>query len=127
MAEEQREGVPMRRGSAKPDAGSNADERHEGNMYIEDRIRHLEERVRALEGRMEDARETIRESVLVKLYGECVSKTDAADIMGVTRATVYTLLRNGRIKGAMGGRKVDVRSIARYIERTGGTKGGTGA
>lgn len=85
-------------GQSKPDAGSNADVRHDGNMYIEDRILHLEERVRALEVRMEDARKTSRENALVAQYGECVSKTDAAKIMGVTRATVYVMIRDGRIR-----------------------------
>ncbi|MGN0996532.1 MAG: helix-turn-helix domain-containing protein [Candidatus Ventricola sp.] len=89
-------------------------------------MRQLEKRVRALEGQMEDARKTNLESALVKEYGECVSKTDAAAIMGVTRVTVYAMIRDGRIRSAMGGRKVDVRSIARYIDQTGGKKDGTG-
>lgn len=128
MVEEQWECVPMRRGSAKHDAGSNADERRDGNMNIEDRVLRLEERVRAMEGLMEYARiETNRENEMVKRYGECVNKTYAARIMGVTRVTVYAMIRDGRIRSAMGGRSVDVRSIARHIERTGGTKDGTGA
>lgn len=116
----------MRRKSAKPAACSDADERHDGNMYIEDRVLRLEKRVQALEGMMEDARiETNREKTLVRQYGECVDKTKAAAIMGVTRVTVYAMIRDGRIRSAMGGRSVDVRSIARYIERQGGMKDGT--
>ncbi len=83
----------------------------------------LERRVRALE---EQLRRTIwneppqqeRERVLVAQYGECVDKTRAASILGVTRVTVYAMLADGRIRGACAGRKVDVRSIAQYLNRT---------
>ena len=49
--------------------------------------------------------------------GEYVDKTVAARILGVTRATVYAMLADGRIDGACAGRRVDVRSIARYMIR----------
>ena len=52
---------------------------------------------------------------LVSRYGEVVDKTVAAKIRGVTRATVYAMLADGRITGACEGRRVDVHSIARYL------------
>ena len=51
----------------------------------------------------------------VAQYGEYVDKTATARILGVTRATVYAMLADGRIEGACSGRRVAVRSIARYM------------
>ena len=53
---------------------------------------------------------------LVSVYGERVNKKTASEILGVTRATVYAMLTNGRIAGACGGKMVSVRSLARYME-----------
>lgn len=88
-----------------------------------ERMADLERRVRALE---EQLRRTIfnappkedKEEALVAKYGECVDKTRAAGILGVTRVTVYAMLADGRIRGACAGRKVDVRSIAQYLSKT---------
>ena len=52
---------------------------------------------------------------LVALYGSNVDKSTAAKILGVTRATVYAMLADGRIEGACSGRRVSVRSIAHYM------------
>lgn len=60
-----------------------------------------------------------REHDLLEKYGECVDKTVAAKILGVTRCTVYAMLADGRIRAAMGGRRVDVRSIARFMDDEG--------
>jgi len=88
-----------------------------------DRIAELERRVRVLEAR---TRNTIRgseaiaanrEAVLVERYGESVDKTVASRMLGVTRATVYAMIADGRILAACEGRRVDVRSIARYLSR----------
>lgn len=80
---------------------------------FERRLSQLEERVDSiLEG-------AIREKALVKQYGECVDKTKAAQILGVTRVTVYAMLGDGRLKGSMNGKKVDVRSICRLLESGG--------
>lgn len=86
-----------------------------------ERLADLERRVLALEERArralwsEDEACTDREAALVAQYGEAVDKTVAARVLGVTRATVYAMLEDGRIRGACGGRKVDVRSVARYL------------
>ena len=81
---------------------------------LERRISALEERTRRAlwNGESELAGKEAERSAH---YGEYVDKTVAAKILGVTRATVYAMLDDGRIGGACGGRRVDVRSIARYM------------
>lgn len=88
-----------------------------------DRMADLERRVQLLEAHARSAAwgaEGItlrREEALVERYGESVDKTVASRMLGVTRATVYAMLADGRIAGACEGRRVDVRSIARYLSR----------
>ena len=81
---------------------------------LERRISALEERTRRALWNGESA-QAGKEAELTARYGEYVDKTVAAKILGVTRATVYAMLADGRIGGACGGRRVDVRSIARYM------------
>ena len=81
---------------------------------LERRICALEERTREALWR-EGKQRSAREDQLVDRHGECVGKSAAARILGVTRATVYAMLEDGRIAPACAGRKVDVRSIARYL------------
>jgi len=92
------------------------------------RMADLEQRISALENR---ARRVLwsgpasggsREDDLVLQFGEYVDKTAAAQILGVTRATIYAMLADGRIDSACAGRRVDVRSMARYMN-TGGRMG----
>ncbi len=91
-------------------------------MSVE-RMADLERRVRALEERArkalwsEERQRGGKEEELVSRYGEYVDKTVAARILGVTRATVYAMLADGRIIGACAGKRVDVRSIAHYLTR----------
>ena len=81
---------------------------------LERRVLALEERTRrSLWTREEELAR--KEEALVAQYGEYVDKTATAKILGVTRATVYAMLKDGRIKGACSGKRVDVRSIARYL------------
>ena len=73
------------------------------------RIRQLEQRVFALEEMLLKADELqykTAEEALVAQYGESV---------GVTRSTVYAMLADGRVEAAGGGKRVNVRSIARYL------------
>ena len=93
------------------------------------RMADLERRVLALEERTREAlwntsmQEKERSEALTARYGEAVDKTVAAKILGVTRATVYTMLSDGRIESACAGRRVSVRSIASYLSRrTGGER-----
>ena len=91
------------------------------SMTVEDRIAELEQRVMALEknaqiGELFRDESLMRtEKELVDMHGKYVDKSTAARIIGVTRATVYAMLADGRIEGACSGRRVDVRSIARYL------------
>ena len=85
------------------------------------RMADLEQRIAALENRTRrvlwsgmDSLSS-REDDLVLRFGEYVDKTLAAKILGVTRATVYAMLADGRIAPACEGRRVDVRSIGRYM------------
>lgn len=91
------------------------------SMTVEDRIAELEQRVLALEKLAQIGELFMDDSLmrtekeLVDMYGKYVDKSTAARILGVTRATVYAMLKDGRIKGACEGKRVDVRSIARYM------------
>ena len=91
------------------------------SMTIEEKMDDLERRVLALEERTRSSiwskeGELIRmQEELVAQYGKHVDKTATAKILGVTRATVYAMLADGRIEGACSGRRVAVRSIARYM------------
>lgn len=82
--------------------------------YLEKRMLALEDRTRRFVWSREEER-TRREKELVDSYGEHVDKTTAAQILGVTRATVYKMIEDGRINAVYGGKRVDVRSIARYM------------
>lgn len=82
------------------------------------RIRQLEQRVFALEETLHQAdqlRKKTAEEALVAKYGESVDKSLAARIMGVTRSTVYAMISDGRVESAGAGKRVSVRSIARYL------------
>ena len=81
---------------------------------LERRVLALEERTRRSLWTQEEARAS-KEEELMGRYGEYVDKTLTAKILGVTRATVYAMLADGRIEGACSGRRVSVRSIARYM------------
>lgn len=91
------------------------------SMTVEDRIAELEQRVMKMEKIAQSIGLFIvdplarTENELINMYGEYVDKTTASRILGVSRATVYTMLADGRIEGACGGRRVDVRSIARHL------------
>lgn len=89
------------------------------------RMADLEQRIAALENRTRrvlwsgPASGGSREDDLVLQFGEYVDKTAAAQILGVTRATIYAMLADGRIESACAGRRVDVRSMARYMNAGG--------
>lgn len=101
--------------------------RERSRMHVETkadnrRMADLERRVLALEERTRkvlwnDEHPRCRAEDLAEKYGEYVDKTVAARILGVTRATVYTMLADGRIKGACEGRRVSVSSIAQYMQK----------
>ena len=91
------------------------------SMTIEEKMDDLERRVLTLE-KLAQIGELLRddslmrtEKEIVDMHGKYVDKSTAARILGVTRATVYAMLADGRIEGACSGRRVAVRSIARYM------------
>ena len=57
-----------------------------------------------------------RHAAMVDKYGEACSKTTAAKIISCSTSTLSAMLEDGRIKYACAGERVDVRSIADYIE-----------
>ena len=58
----------------------------------------------------------LREDSMVRLYGEVCTKAQAGRILNCTSQTVSNMLKDGRLSYACRGQRVDVRSIARYIE-----------
>lgn len=93
------------------------------------RMADLERRVLALEERArrslwQEEHSACRADELAAQYGEYVDKTVAAKILGVTRATVYAMLADGRIAGACEGRRVSVSSIAQYMLKPKSGEGG---
>ena len=90
---------------------------------LEKRQLDLEKRVDAIEKRLRSAmfeeNTDTGEADLLMRHGEYVDKATAAKILGVTRATVYAMLKDGRIEGAWSGSRVTVRSIAAYMRATG--------
>lgn len=79
----------------------------------------IEARVSELERKMALPDLDDTELTLTRQYGLYVDKTVAAQILGVTRATVYAMLSDGRIDSGCGGKKVSVASIARYLHSSG--------
>ena len=59
---------------------------------------------------------------LVKQYGNFVSKSEAANILQVNRATVYNMVADGRLQTGYGGKQVVTRSIVDYVRSRGGKK-----
>lgn len=84
----------------------------------EERIEALERRIKRLETYLKlepmPLEESRGEELLVAKYGEIVSKIKAAQICGVSRATIYAMIQDGRLSSA-GGNRISVRSIAHYI------------
>ena len=85
---------------------------------LKQKIADLDRRLSALENTQHNQlwgkAASLKENLACR-YGERVDKTTAAEILGVTRATVYAMLSDGRIQGACNGKKVSVESIAQYL------------
>lgn len=56
-----------------------------------------------------------RATVMVLLHGEVCGKKEAGRILGCGTAHINSMLKDGRLDYACEGKKVCVRSIARYI------------
>ena len=59
---------------------------------------------------------TSRADIMTTKYGEACNQTRAAKILGCAARTIFDMLADGRLRRACDGKKVDVRSIAEYIE-----------
>ena len=57
-----------------------------------------------------------RATIMVALYGEVCTMAQAGQILGRSAGTVRNMVEDGRLEAACAGTRVDVRSIARYIE-----------
>lgn len=62
------------------------------------------------------ARVVDRHAAMVDKYGEACTKAQAARIISCSDNTINAMLKDGRIKTACEGMRVDVRSLADYIE-----------
>lgn len=60
-----------------------------------------------------------RGTAMTLLYGEACTKATAAKLINVTGRTICQMVHDGRIQAACGGERVDVRSLADYIEHRG--------
>lgn len=96
-------------------------------MTDSERIAALEERVAVLE-RIAHTIEicNTNDPSLCDKYGKYVKKSDAAIILGVTRATVYAMLADGRLRATHGGSRVATKSIEEYIQTPHGKSGRIG-
>lgn len=56
-----------------------------------------------------------RYAAMVDRYGEACRIEQACEALNVSRTTVYRMVVDGKIKTACDGKRIDVRSIARYI------------
>lgn len=80
------------------------------------RVEALEARVRALEG------ERLCDKTFAGLLEEnalVVDKKRAAALLGVTRPTIYTMVKDGRLRECAGS-GIETRSIAEFITRQNG-------
>lgn len=57
-----------------------------------------------------------RDELMVELYGEACTFTRAARMLQSSPYMIKRMIEDGRLKSACRGSRVDVRSIAHYIE-----------
>lgn len=90
-------------------------------IQTERKLEDLERRVAALEREKHNviwgAGNSLRDrhEEMIRNHGEFVDKTTAARILGVTRATIYTMIADGRLRAGCAGKRVMVASIAAYL------------
>lgn len=80
-----------------------------------ERLSSLEKRVALLESGVDINGPDALYTELSAKYGQHVNKSCAAEIIGVTRATVYAMLADGRLESVCYGKRVSVQSIALYL------------
>ena len=56
-----------------------------------------------------------RQDEMILRYGECVTRAQAARIIGKSLTTVYRMVQDGRLRTACCGTMIDMYSVAEYI------------
>ena len=56
-----------------------------------------------------------RYAAMVERYGECCKIEQACEALNVSRTTLYRMVVDKKIRTACDGKRIDVRSMARYI------------
>ena len=57
-----------------------------------------------------------RQTAMVERWGEACTKKQAMDALNVSAPTLWRMLEDGRIRATADGLRVDVRSVADYID-----------
>lgn len=87
------------------------------------RMRAMEKRTEAMEARIAALEELlgtpggVRAQELLKRYPKGLTKTEAAEEIGVTRATIYAMIADGRLKESNSGRVI-AQSVADLLYET---------
>ena len=55
-------------------------------------------------------------AAMVERYGEACTITQACQALNVSRTTLYRMTTDGKIRMTRDGKRVDVRSMAQYLE-----------
>lgn len=53
---------------------------------------------------------------LIGVYGECCRPCTAAKILGVSPSCISHMTKDGRLRSVCGGKKIDMHSIAAYMD-----------
>lgn len=59
---------------------------------------------------------------MAMLYGEAITKEKAAELLSCSRRTVTQYVEDGKIRTCCDGKKIDVRSVADFIEDKPGSR-----
>lgn len=57
-----------------------------------------------------------RAESMASIYGECCSKERAAELLNCSHRTITQYVYDGKLKTCCEGKKIDVRSIAAFLE-----------
>ena len=82
---------------------------------MKDRIDKLEARIRKLEKRQIISEASGGEENLLERFPYMMNKTQAAEVIGVTRATIYHMIDEGRLK-ENGAGKINTRDVIKLLE-----------
>lgn len=64
-----------------------------------------------------DREHLTRGESMAMLYGEAITKEKAAELLSCSRRTITQYVEDGKILTCCEGKKIDVRSVADFIER----------